>query len=163
MRRKKRAWSSAVISDPPQTGCARKVQHARPPAERRERGQPDPRVHGVGGAVVGAADHRVEQRALVAAQLAVADVGAAQVGDEQHRLDHAGAPVLHRSAVGPVAVARADGERDLALRVAAKAPRIAQLRVPAARLVGRRDRGVQPGQGDGEQEGGGDAAHRPAG
>jgi hypothetical protein len=77
------------------------MAHADPARERAQRRQADARVHGVGGAVVGHADHRAQQRAVVRAQRPPAHVAAAQVRDQQHRLDDARRAVLRRAAPAP--------------------------------------------------------------
>jgi hypothetical protein len=63
------------------------------PAHRREfekRLVADIGVHGERGLVVRAFDHRPEKATVGRIELAVADAGLPQVGDEEHRLDDAG-------------------------------------------------------------------------
>jgi hypothetical protein len=58
--------------------------------------------------VVGDADHRPEQGAIAAAQGPPPDLGAIQVGDQEHRLDQAGGGILNAAPVAVDAAALVD-------------------------------------------------------
>ena len=131
MRRKKPAWSAAVISEPPQTGCGTKARMPARPASALSAGRPTSAWTASAARLSEKRIIGVEQRALAGPQRAAADVGAAQVGDEQHRLDDAGAAVLHALADAPRPRPRAHGEGDLAAAAVGERPGVADLGMPA--------------------------------
>src|SRR5215213_10847699 len=74
--------------EPPRTRGV-EAPHVNAPGQTGEPGAAHDVAHLRGRGVVGTADHRPEQRALGGTQAAPAHLRPAQVGHEQHRLDHA--------------------------------------------------------------------------
>ena len=133
-----------------------KVLHAGGLRERVEPRFADEADHPRGGGVVRPLDHRPEQVALPLLEVAAADIRAAEVGDEQHRLQHArrrrdGAGVITVQPAGLVHHRERDrpGAR---LRVA--------LRGCHARLPGRGRGGVGGRRHDRSRDGHGDREAR---
>ena len=99
------------------------------------------------GRVVGDADHRFEQRPLAIAEAPPADLGLAQVGGEQHRLDRAGggcgSPTVERAQAGAPS---GDREADVAEPRAGVAARAGDRRFPGP-VRGALGRAVSAGRG----------------
>ena len=129
-------------------GVDGEARHPGAAGEPHERPVADDVADPRGGDVVGAPDHRPQQRPVAAVQRAVARL--AQVGGHQHRLQHAGGRELLVEPAAPQAVARADreGHRSLPLRRPARrrlprrAPSPAQSPARSARRAASPPRGV---------------------
>ena len=114
MCRKKRVWSRGVMLRLAPHRVGGEVGHAHPPGQRLQPRLTDRVEDELGVVVVGDADHRPEHRSVARGERPVAHRRAVQVGDQQHRLDHAGRPLVVIGAVAVEAVRGPHRERDVA-------------------------------------------------